>query len=162
MWKTILSSVTSFTSGIYIYIIVAAVSGVACGYGAYSWTSDYYVAKIEKANIQALKEKDDIQAKGDFLVANYIQQIDKLSANGAALQRQVSVAVANGQCNISSGFVRLYNASASNQTSSPSSTDGTPSNLDIATLLSISIENNEKYNRLADQLTQLQAFENIK
>ena len=51
MWKNILSSVAGIGSAIYIYLIVAAVSGVVVGYSAYSWTSDYYVAKIEKSNI---------------------------------------------------------------------------------------------------------------
>ena len=54
MWKNLIS-------GIYLYLIVAGVSGVIFGYSAYSWTSDYYIAKIEHANVQAMKEKDDIQ-----------------------------------------------------------------------------------------------------
>ena len=165
MWKNLLTSATGLASGIYIYLIVAALSGAIVGYGAYSWTSDYYEAKISHANLAAEKEKNDIQAKGDRLVAQYIQQIDKLSANNASLQRQVPLGVRldNGDtCVVSNGFVRLYNASAGNQASGPSRTDGSPSGLDAATILSTAIENNEKYNRLATQLIQLQAFENAK
>ena len=65
MWKNLISSITGVAGGIYIYLIVAATSGAIFGYSAYSWTSDYYIAKIEHANILAEKEKDDIQQKGD-------------------------------------------------------------------------------------------------
>jgi len=158
MWKNLLSSVTSFAGGAYLYIIVGACSALASGYAAYSWTSDYYQVKIEHANVQALKEKDDIQRKGDQLVAQYIGQIDKLSANGASLQRQVNAAVGNGGAVVSNGFVRLYNSSATSQASSPSGADGSPSAVDLATVLFVAIENNEKYNKLANQLIDLQAF----
>ena len=159
MWKLILTNLASFTGGIYIYLIVAATSGAVVGYGAYSWTSNYYIAKIERANELALKEKDDIEQKGDKLVVQYIDQITKVSNHNADLQKQVALAIGPDRCAISNGFVRVYNASASGEASAPSSLDGTPSAIDTATLLSTIIENNEKYRRLADQLTQLQAFE---
>ena len=127
MWKNLLTSLTGFASGIYIYLIVAGLSAVVTGYAAYSWTSDYYEVKIEHANIQALKEKNDIQAKGDQLVADYIQQINQLTDNNANLQRQVSMAVISNtgtSCMVTSGFVRLYNASTTGEATSPSSTDG--------------------------------------
>ena len=159
MWKLILTNLASFTGGIYIYLIVAATSGAVVGYGAYSWTSNYYIAKIERANELALKEKDDIEQKGDKLVVQYIDQITKVSNHNADLQKQVALAIGPDRCAISNGFVRVYNASASGEASAPSSLDGTPSAIDTDTLLSTIIENNEKYRRLADQLTQLQAFE---
>jgi hypothetical protein len=154
MLKTLLSS-------IYIYLIVATLSAVLSGYLAYSWTSDYYVAKIEHANSQAIKEKDEIQQKGNQLVANYIQQIEKLNASSNSLQKQVPTAVLTNDsiaCTISSGFVRLYNASALGEASSPSGADGAPSEVDVATLLSTAIENNTKYNKVAQQLMDLQEF----
>ena len=159
MWKLILTNLASFTGGIYIYLIVAATSGAVVGYGAYSWTSNYYIAKIERANELALKEKDDIEQKGDKLVVQYIDQITKVSNHNADLQKQVALAIGPDRCAISNGFVRVYNASSSGEATTPSSLDGTPSAIDTATLLSTIIENNEKYRRLADQLTQLQAFE---
>ena len=165
MWARILSSVASVGSGIYLYLIVAGASGILVGYGAYSWTSDYYEAKIAHASLQAEKEKDAIQRKGDQLVADYIKQIEQLADNNANLQRQVSVAVvhSNGSsCVVSDGFVRLYNASTTGQTSSPSRTDGASSSVDEATLLSVAIENNTRYLKIAQQLKDLQAFENAK
>ena len=154
MLKTLLSS-------IYIYIVVATISALLSGYLVFDWTSGYYSNKIEHANVQALKEKDEIQQKGDQLVANYIQQIEKLNTSKDTLQRQVPVAIRpnnNASCTISSGFVRLFNASALGEASSPSSADGATSEVDVATLLSTVIENNTKYNKVAQQLMDLQEF----
>ncbi len=165
MWKTLLTNITSLAGGIYIYLIVAGLSGVIAGYGAYSWTSDYYVAKIEKSNIEAEQKVNDIQRKGDQIVATYIEQIDKLNATNNSLQRQISKAVHpddNSSCAITNGYVRLYNASATGQTSSPSSSDGATTSLDLATVLSVAAENNAKYLKVAKQLTDLQAYENAK
>jgi hypothetical protein len=158
MFKNLISS-------IYIYLIVAATSAILSGYFAYSWTSDYYVAKIEHANILAEKKINDIQRKGDEIVANYIKQIDKLGSVNASLQKQISSAVrtdSNATCAISSGFVRVYDASAVGEASTPSSTDGATSAVDIATILSVAAENNAKYLKVAQQLIDLQAFENAR
>lgn len=154
MLKTLLSS-------IYIYIVVATISALLSGYLVFDWTSGYYSNKIEHANVQALKEKDEIQQKGDQLVANYIRQIEKLNTSSNALQRQVPAVVLpnyNNSCTISSGFVRLFNASALGEASSPSGADGATSEVDVATLLSTVIENNTKYNKVAQQLMDLQEF----
>jgi len=154
MLKTLLSS-------IYVYLVIATISAVLSSYLVFNWTSEYYSNKIEHANVQALKEKDEIQQKGDQLVAKYIRQIEKLNTTSNALQRQVPVAVRpndSNSCTVTSGFVRLYNASALGETSSPSGSDGTPSEVDIATLLNTIIENNTKYNKVAQQLIELQEF----
>jgi len=165
MWKTLLTNLTSLAGGIYIYLIVAGLSGVVAGYGAYSWTSDYYIAKIEKSNLEAEQKVNDIQRKGDLLVADYIKQVDKLGSVNASLQKQISGAVRtnnNDTCAIPNGYVRLYNASAIGETSSPSSLDGTATSLDLATVLSVAAENNAKYLKVAAQLKDLQAYENTK
>jgi hypothetical protein len=158
MLKTLLNS-------IYVYLIVAAISGVFSGYLVYNLTSDYYAAKIEHANNQAIKEKDEIQQKGDRLVADYVKQINRLGSVNTSLQKQIPTAVRVNNdpiCTVSSGFVRVFNASATGETSSPDSTDGTPSEVDIASLLSTIVENNTKYNKVAQQLIELQTFENSK
>jgi hypothetical protein len=165
MWKNLISGAVNLGSAIYLYIIVAAASGAIFGYSAYSWTSDYYVAKIEKSNIDAEKKVNDIQRKGDLLVANYIKQIDKLGSVNTSLQKQISSAVRpnnDAPCTIDGGFVRLYNASATGQTSSPSRSDGASTSLDLATILSTAAENNAKYLKIAQQLKDLQAYENAK
>jgi hypothetical protein len=165
MWKTLLTNLTSLAGGIYIYLIVAGLSGVVAGYGAYSWTSDYYIAKIEKSNLEAEQKVNDIQQQGDRLVANYVKQIEQLGSINASLQQQISGAVRtnnNSTCTIPNGYVRLYNASAIGKTSSPSSLDGTATSLDLATVLSVAAENNAKYLKVAAQLKDLQAYENAK
>jgi len=165
MWKTLLTNITSLAGGIYIYLIVAGLSGVIAGYGAYSWTSDYYIAKIEKSNLEAEQKVNDIQQQGDRLVADYVKQVEQLGYVNASLQQQISGAVHtnnNSSCTIPNGFIRLYNASATGQASSPSSLDGTPTSLDLATILSVSAENNSKYLKVAEQLRELQAYENAK
>jgi hypothetical protein len=158
MFKTLLSSV-------YVYLVVAVISSLFSGYLVYNLTSDYYSAKIEHANNQAIKEKDEIQQKGDRLVAEYVQQINRLGSVNTSLQKQVPAAVrvnSDPICTVSSGFVRLYNASATGETSSPSGTDGTASEVDLTALLDTLIENNTKYNKVAQQLIELQTFENSK
>jgi len=80
MWKTLLTNLTSLAGGIYIYLIVAGLSGVVAGYGAYSWTSDYYIAKIEKSNLEAEQKVNDIQQQGDRLVADYVKQVEQLGS----------------------------------------------------------------------------------
>jgi hypothetical protein len=165
MWKNLISSVASIGSAVYLYLIVAGVSGAIFGYSAYSWTSDFYVAKIEKANIDAEKKVNDIQRKGDQLVADYIQQIDKLSNNNASLQRQIAMATSHSDgsvCVVSNGFVRLYNASTTGEASSPSSADGASSGVDEATVLQVALENNDKYLKLAKKLADLQAYVSTK
>ena len=165
MWKNWITSLTGLAGGIYIYLIVAATSAAVTGYAAYSWTSDYYDAKIAHASLIAEKEKNDIQAKGDQLVADYIKQIDQLANHNASLQRQIALATVHSdgsRCVVSNGFVRLFNASTAGETSSPSSTDGASSTVDEATLLAVSIENNNKYLKVAQQLEDLQAFVNAK
>lgn len=165
MWKNWISSLTSLAGGIYIYLIVAATSAAVTGYAVYSWTSDYYDAKIAHASLMAEKEKNDIQAKGDQLVANYIKQIDQLANRNASLQRQITLATVHSdgsRCVVSDGFVRLYNASTTGEASSPSRTDGASSRIDEATLLTVLVDNNNKYLKVAQQLKDLQAFQNAK
>lgn len=165
MWKNLLSSAAGLGSAIYIYLIVAAVSGAVVGYGAYSWTSDYYVAKIEKSNIEAEQKVNEQQRKGDQIVATYIKQIEQLNGVNSSLQRQIHAAVrpSNGAtCTITNGFVRLHGASATGSESSPSSTDGASSTIDLATLLAVDAENHAKYLKIAKELEDLQAYEKAK
>ena len=165
MWKTLLTNLTSLAGGIYIYLIVAGASSIIAGYGAYSWTSDYYIAKIEKSNLEAEQKVNDIQQQGDRLVADYVKQVEQLGYVNASLQQQISSTVRfnnNGTCAIPNAYVRLYNASATGQASSPSSADGTPTSLDLAAVLSVAADNNAKYLKIAEQLKELQAYENAK
>ena len=155
MWKMLIGGL----SGIYVYMIVGSLSITAGGYLGYTLTSQYYQAIIMVANKKSIEEKDAIQKEGDKLVQKYIEQVDKLAAHNASLQKQVTLAVGPNQCTVSNGFVRLYNASATGESTSPSGSDGTSSSVDLTTVLSVALENNEKYRKLADQLIKLQEFQ---
>ena len=141
-----------------VYLLLIAFGGAA----GYHWTKEYYTAKIESANAQAVREKDEIQRKGDELAAQYVNNINAITAHSAAVQKQVERIVVNSPCVIPNGFVRLYNASASGETPTPSDSDGAAAQIDLATILDTAIENNEKYNKVADQLRALQEFERAK
>jgi len=148
-----------------IYIIVALVSILAGAFGAYRLTSNYYSLEIQSASLKAQKEKDVIQQQGDRMVATYVQQIEEISTKRNELQKQVSAAVGANNCRVSNGFVRLYNASASDVPFTPSSADVATSATDTVTsevaetdVLSIAIENNLKYEQISKQLIDLQNF----
>jgi hypothetical protein len=189
MWQSLINGVIGLVSGFYAYIITFVAALAIGGYFGYDFTADHFKAKIAQSSLAAEREKDAIQQKGDQLVAQYVSQLNVLSDNLASIQKQVPKAVqiirtvqvpidptkplspSNAEsvvvdddrgCVVSNGFVRLFNASASGETSSPSSDDGTPSEVDTATLLSTIAENNIKYNKVAQQLRDLQAFEAAK
>ena len=189
MWQNLISGLSSLVSGIYVYIVVFVVALLLGGYFGYDFTSSHYEDKIAASSLAAEKEKNVIQQKGDQLVAEYVRKNNELSDNLAQIQQQVPKAVRiirtvqvpvdptkplspsnvesvavddNSTCLISNGFVRLFNASASGETTSPSDSDGTPSTVDVATLLSTIAENNTKYNKVAQQLRDLQEFEKAK
>lgn len=145
-------------TNIQTYATVFAAALLIGLYSGYSVTSDIFEGRIAKATLQAEKEKDAIERKGDQLVADHIKQIEKLSDNAAALQRQSNLANSVSCTAVDYGFVRVFNASTTAQTTTPNSLDGTTSTVDPATLLGVLIENNEKYLKLADQLTKLQQF----
>ena len=189
MWKNLIDGLTGMVSSLYAYLIVFIASLALGGFLGYDFTSKHYQNKIAQSSLAAEREKNAIQQKGDQLVAQYVSQLNVLSDNLASIQKQVPKAVQiirtvqvpmdptkplspsnvesvavddNRGCVVSNGFVRLFNASASGETSSPSGDDGTPSEVDIATLLSTIAENNIKYNKVAQQLRDLQAFEAAK
>jgi len=148
-----------------IYIVIALVSILIGAYGAYRLTSNYYISEIQGASLKAQKEKNDIQQRGDQMVATYVQQIEQISTERNQLQKQVSAAVGANNCRVTNGFVRLYNTSASDVPPTPSSIDVAASATDTVTsqvsetdVLSIAIENNLKYEQLSKQLIDLQNF----
>lgn len=141
------------------YLIAAGIAALVSGYFAYHFTSGYYQAKIEAANSKAREDVISVQKQGDELSAMYVKQIKDLNEKVISYGRQRDLAIVGSSCNLSTGFVRLYNASASGSTTSPSSTDGVPSGVDASTLLDVLISNNVKYNEVADQLIKLQQFE---
>jgi hypothetical protein len=152
---------SSLFSNIFNYICVFLCGLILGGYFGYSWTADHYKSQIQKVNLQVEKEKNDIQRKGDQLVAQYVDEIGKLHTTISSLQKQVPMVFGNiraASCSVPLGFVRLYNASATSTASAPSDSDGTTSGVDLATILYTDIENHQKYRQVVQQLIQLQEF----
>ena len=141
------------------YLIIAAIATLVSGYFAYHFTSEYYQAKIEAANTKAREDVISIQKQGDEISAMYVKRLKELNDKVMVYERQKQTALVGTNCNLSVGFVRLYNASTNGSATSPSSADGAASGVDAATLLDVLIANNIKYNEVADQLTKLQQFE---
>lgn len=149
----------NWIENIKFYLVVAAVALATSGYFAYHFTSEYYITKIEKANSKAKDDVISIQKQGDELVALYLRQLKDLNAKVQTYEQQKQKALQGTNCTLSTGFVRLYNASAVGADTAPSSVDGTASGVDPATLLDVLVSNNIKYNEVAAQLIKLQQFE---
>ena len=150
----------SVTRTVTIYAVIAA-AGIGSGaYLGYHLTSEHYEAIIATSKTKVLEEKNAMLADGDKRVSEYVIQLKQLEDQNKDYKKQIAKAVGPNQCAVSDGFVRLYNASESSVPSAPSSTDAAASTVDSATLLSILIDNNEKYNQVAKQLTDLQAYIN--
>lgn len=150
----------------YLLTFVLSISGGL--YFGHSYTKNHYEAKIsaEKAGRQEAVTKAVIeeQAKNQQATATFISTIRKEQAKSAAYQEQARALYANrpsdnssGNCAITFGFIRLFNASASAETSEPVGTDTLCSPVDIAAVLSTSIENHRKYLELAGQIEAIKA-----
>lgn len=141
------------------YLVIAAIASLVSGGVTYRFTADHYEAKIESANAKARDDVLSIQKQGDEIVALYVKQIKDLNTKVMSYEKQKQSAIGSSKCDLSNGFVRLYNASAGGTTTSPSSADGASAGVDAATLFDVLIANNIKYNQVVEQLTKLQEFE---
>jgi len=150
------------------YLLTFAISISGGLYLGHNYTKNHYEAQIsaEKATRQEAISKAIVeeQAKNQKATAGFIVTIRKEHAKSAAYQEQASALYANQpisgnptNCAITFGFIRLFNASASLETSEPVGTDPLCSPVDITTLLSTSIENHRKYLEVAGQIEAIKA-----
>jgi hypothetical protein len=150
----------------YVITFAIAISGGL--YLGHNYTKNHYEAQIsaEKASRQDALTKAviDEQAKNQKATAAFISTIRKEQAKSAAYQEQARALYANqppsggvANCAITFGFIRLFNASASAQTSEPVGTDALCSPVDIAAVLTTSIENHRKYLEIAGQIEAIKA-----
>jgi hypothetical protein len=152
-------------SGFNSLIALAAAVAIAFGGGAYmgsKYRTNYYEAKIAKDKEiyqQALAEN---KAKFDLATAEYFQQIRQEQAKNIHYERQVKNLYTSGSanCNVTFGFIRLYNDSATGNTSNPQSTDNLIAPVDLATVLTTDIENHGKYREAAAQIEALKSANN--
>lgn len=149
-------------SGFNSLIALVAAVAIAFGGGAYvgsKYRTNYYEAKIAKdkeAYQQALAEN---KAKFDLAAAEYFQQIRQEQAKNAHYERQVKnlYTLGSPNCNVTYGFIRLYNDSATGSASDPQNTDHLVAPVDLATVLSTDIENHGKYREAAAQIEALKS-----
>jgi hypothetical protein len=149
-------------SGFNGLIALAAAVAIAFGGGAYmgsKYRTNYYEAKIAKDKEMYQQALAESKAKFDDATAEYFQQIKQEQAKNAYYTKQVKnlYTVGSPNCNVTYGFIRLYNDSASGSSSDPKSTDNLTSEVDLATVLTTDIENHGKYREAAAQIEALKA-----
>lgn len=162
------SFLTNGLNTLYAILIAAAISLLGGIYLGHNYTKNYYEAQIsiekasrEEAVTKAISEE---QAKNAKATKGFIATIRREQAKSAAYQEQAkSLYDINGSgersdnCRVTYGFIRLFNASASGDTSYPNSTDSISAPVDLATVLSTSIENHRKYREVAGQIESIRA-----
>ena len=147
-----------------IAILVSSVFSLLGGaYLGYNYQTNYYEAKINKDN---LKQKEayekalaEYQAKYSLAIGQLFTALQEEQAKSSGYQAQAkSLYMANANsnpganCRVSYGFIRLFNASATGETTSPASSDSATSPVDLATVLSTIIENHGKYREASRQI----------
>ena len=155
-------------NSIMSYLLTFALSISGGLYLGHSYTKNHYEAQIatEKSNrqeaiVQAVLSE---QAKNQKATAAFISTIRSEQAKSSIYQGQAKALYANsafginpGNCAITFGFIRLFNASASGETSIPVGTDTLCAPIDVATVLTTSIENHRKYREVAGQIEAIKA-----
>ena len=138
-------------------IAMAVAAALSFGGGAYigsKYRTNYYEAKIAKDKEAYQQALDDSKAKFDNATADYFQQVKQEQAKNAKYERQVKnlYSLGSPNCNVTYGFIRLYNDSATGSASDPQSTDNLIAPVDLATVLTADIENHGKYREAAAQI----------
>lgn len=150
------------------YLLTFALSISGGLYLGHNYTKNHYEAQIatEKSNrqeaiVQAVLSE---QAKNQKATEAFISTIRSEQAKSSIYQGQAKALYANGafginpgNCAITFGFIRLFNASATGEASIPVSTDALCSPIDLAAVLTTSIENHRKYREVAGQIEAIKA-----
>ncbi|MBU3640034.1 hypothetical protein [Polynucleobacter sp. AP-RePozz3-80-G7] len=152
-----------------IAILVSSVLSLLGGvYLGHNYEKNYYEAKISKDNLskeEAYKSQLAIeQAKKDLAIAQLFKELQAEQSKSSGYQSQAkALYLANGtnnpsgNCFVSFGFIRLFNASATGETTSPASTDSITSTIDLDTVLSTAIDNHGKYRQAERQIEAVRA-----
>ena len=152
-----------------IAILVSSVLSLLGGaYLGYNYQTNYYEAKISKDSLEQEKayatRLSIEQAKKDLAIAQLFENLQAEQAKNAGYQSQAKALYrANGannpsnNCFVDFGFIRLFNASATGQTTSPASSDSATSTIDLDTVLSAIIDNHGKYREAARQIEAIRA-----
>jgi len=162
------SFLTNGLNSLYAILIAAVISLLGGIYLGHNYEKNYYEAKInsEKVSRQEAIDKAILyeQAKNAKATEAFISTIRREQAKSAAYQEQArslyatnSFGVRTDSCRVTFGFIRLFNASASGQTTIPDSSDSISSPVDLAAVLATSIENHRKYLEVAGQIEAIKA-----
>lgn len=152
-------------SGFNSLIVMAIAAAVSFGGGWYAGTKyekNYFEALMAREKDQYRKALAESQLKYDNAAAEYFQRIRQEQAKNAHYEKQVKTLYTTGSnsCNVTYGFIRLYNASATGESTNPQDTDHLIAPVDLATVLSTDIENHGKYREAAAQIEALQQGSN--
>ena len=145
-----------------LYVIIAAIvlSALGGAYLAYNYQKNYYEAKISKERIKQQEAYDkavaEKQAVYEKAVVSYTTALrdekNKSNAYAAQLRKMELGSHSGSVCRVTYGFIRLFNASATGESTSPQESDSTTSTIELDTVLSTIIENHGKYREAARQV----------
>jgi len=149
-------------SGFNSLIIIAVATALSFGGGWYAgskYEKNYFEALMAREKDQYRKALAESQLKYDNAAAEYFQRIRQEQAKNAHYEKQVKNLYTTGSdsCRVTYGFVRLFNASATGDTTNPQDTDHLVAPVDLATVLSTDIENHGKYREAIAQIEALKS-----
>lgn len=142
MYRTAIALLISFLGGIYL---------------AYNYQENKYEAQISKEKLASQEAVNKEKARGEAIVATYVERLRTEAERTSNYGKQAFSLVppkisSNGTCYVSFGFIRLFNASATGEITTPASTDNLSSSVDLTTVLTTIIENHGKYRQVAGQI----------
>lgn len=157
-------------NSLIVILIASLISLTGGAYLGYNYEKNYFEAKINKDNIERQKayekDREQRQAQYDLAIAQLFKNLQAEQAKNSgylAQAKALHLAYGSGNdsanCRVSYGFIRLFNASATGQTTVPASSDSATSPIDIDTVLAAIIDNNGKYRQAANQIDAIRAAE---
>lgn len=149
-------------SGFNSLIVIAVAAALSFGGGWYAgskYEKNYFEALMAREKEQYQRALAESQLRYDNAAADYFQRIRQEQAKNAHYERQVKNLYTTGadNCRVTYGFIRLYNASATGESTGPQDTDNLVAPVDLATVLSTDIENHGKYREAAAQIEAIKA-----
>lgn len=147
----ILAAVVSFTGGVYL---------------AYNYQKNYYEAKISRAELASQRAIAEEKARGETEAATFFNNSRSERTRTGSYQEQknklsnVQPMAVSSACVVPFGFIRLFNASATGNDTTPADTDSTPSSVELTEVLTAIIENHGKYREASAQIDSIRALVN--
>lgn len=137
-------------------VFISTLSVLGGIYIGYDYTKNFYETKISRDKATAEENIITQQAQEQKSAAQFVTKIREEQSKSSQYQKDARMVMGDlhepGDCKLTYGFVRLFNASATGSQTAQSSTDSLASPVDIATLLAAIIENHGKYREAARQI----------